>query len=1091
MDPIVSLVQEYLKKSPLYQACLADKPSLRVQGLEGYPMASMIRLVARKRQGRVWVVCPTEESALMVMKDLGVRITGHHIDGYLNNEIPCIYLPSSGKMLYEDEGQGGGTYEQVDRLSQIAHAEKAIIVTHLRPFVSPVATKDEIEKATITCMIGGPFLPDEMAKQLTDCGYVRSPSSSSPGEFTIRGEVMDIFPFEAKEPYRLYADWDKIGKICPFDPLNQQTTGSLKQLQITLFGGEMRQTSNIDAYFQKGDYFCLVGDQRLSTSYKSLAAEAKAMYRTVYREQREAILPDKLLFDYTSFASTCKESMLFLDLKGKDPNVYSFDIDGPRSYFGSFVLLRQDLTSLFREHWAITIASGNVTQKERLQQMLSSYPKIHYLDQELSGGFAISSLKAIVLCEHEIFGRRRQVVKTLQHVQSSPLDSFVDLNEGDYVVHVNYGVGKFVKIDRVKSFGKERDYIKIEYAGEEMLYVPIEQANLVQRYIGSEGNAPKLDKIGGTGWEHKKAKARKSAEDLAKQLIDLYAKRKNSVGFAFQKDNDMQLQFEASFPYDETPDQLSCIDDIKADMEKPQVMDRLVCGDVGYGKTEIAFRAAFKAVLSGKQVAFLAPTTILAEQHYRNFLIRIKDFPVTAAQLSRVVSSKDQKRIRMEVVEGKVDVLFGTHRILQKDIQFKDLGLLVVDEEQRFGVKDKERIKSLRSSIDCLSLSATPIPRTLYMSLLQIRDMSLLTTPPIARRPISTTITEYNEELVVKAIRDEVSRGGQVFYLHNRIETLEEVVSMLSRLMPDVIIESAHGQMDSEYLEDTMRRFISGGIQVLVSTTIIENGIDIPNVNTIIIDRADLYGVSQLYQLRGRVGRSDQQAYAYLFYPTDVALSEIAVKRLKVISEHTELGSGFKVAMKDMEIRGTGNLLGREQSGQVASVGLDMYIHILDEAIHTLQAKGEDEAEREVFLELDYSGFIPETYITAPSVKFDIYRRIAAIKTEAELQNLSGELADKYGPIPEDVNNLLYIAEIKILCRKLHIVHLIERNGMVSLEIEKIKYVNSQKVHDMLMQDRTSVAVVPAKPNFIYMKTKAVSLKDKALFIMEKLQRLL
>jgi len=1084
-------VQDFLKASEAYQACVAGRPLLHVQGLEGYPLASFCQMLARKNPARLWVVCPTEEVALMLLRDCGIHVNGRKVEEFATSEMNCVYLPSSGKILYSEAGEEGDKYEQIQCLSRIDAMEKGLVITHLRPFVSPVPSVGKIKESTMVFRVGAPFASSDFAEKLTQSGYVRSPATTNPGEFTLRGEVMDIYPFESGTPYRLYADWDKVGRISTFEPLSQQTVKDVGRFSLTLMTSKEQQSSSalIDAYIRPGDRFVWVGDQRLETSYKSLSLEAKAFFRENYQKGMTAQMQE-LLFDYPQFHASWKDSVTVMDIRGQDPQAYCFEIDGPRSYFGSVTLLRQDLTGLTKDGWDITVYAAALPQTERLQQMLGAYPSIHYITKEISGGFSIPKLKAIAICEHEIFGHRRQVVKTLQHVQSSPLDSFVDLNEGDYVVHVNYGVGQFLKIDRVKSFGKERDYIKIQYADEEMLYVPIEQANLVQRYIGSEGGAPKLDKLGGTGWAHKKAKARKSAEDLAGKLIDLYAKRKNSVGFAFQKDTDWQLQFEASFPYDETPDQLSCIEDIKSDMEKPIVMDRLVCGDVGYGKTEIAFRAAFKAVMGGKQVAFLAPTTILAEQHYRNFLNRTKDFPVRSAQLSRIVPPKEQKKTKLELVEGKIDVLFGTHRILQKDIIFKDLGLLVVDEEQRFGVKDKERIKEMRLAIDCLSLSATPIPRTLYMSLLKIRDMSLLTTPPIERLPIKTFILQYDETLVVKAIKEEIARGGQVFFLHNRIETLEDVTYSLRASLPGTIIEYAHGQMDSDELEDTMRRFLSGGIQVLVSTTIIENGIDIPNVNTIIIDRADRYGVSQLYQLRGRVGRGDQQAFAYLFYPNDETLSEVALKRLKVISENTELGSGFKVAMKDMEIRGTGNLLGREQSGQVASVGLDLYIKILDEAIDTLQRHGLKEEDRDVFLELDYTGFIPDTYITAPSVKFDVYRRIAGIRTEAELEAFTGELADKYGPIPEEVANLLYIAEIKILCRKLSIIHLAERQGTMTLEFGRVADVNPEKVIALMKQSGKSVWYDQRRGNFLFMKTDKVSLKDKALFILEKLERL-
>ena len=1092
---IATSVQSYIKSSPAYKAYVQGVSPLNVQGIEGYPLAVLLRLLSRREKGRLWVVCPTEDSALQLLKDCGFHIDAKSVmqTPLSKEEVSITYLPSHGRKLYTPFTGDSIEYSQLERLNTILEKKKGIIITHLRPFVSQVVSPKTLQDANVLLRVGGAFDSIALSDELAKAGYDRTVSTSTPGEFTVRGEVMDIFPYESEIPYRIYADWDKIGKIREYNPITQESSKNVERLSISLVDtvGSALGTTTMDQYFEKDDFFCFIGDQRLATSFHSLQLEAKSLYREAFLHDRNALKPDALLFDFPSFKESCPRSLTVLDISNRKEGSFSFDIDGPRSYFGNFTLLRDELKVLEKDGWNVTVFTDNPLQKQRLMQMLSAFNTLQWENQEISGGFSIPSCKTIALCEHEIFGRRRQVVKTLQHTQSTPLDSFVDLNEGDYVVHVNYGVGQFVKIDRVKSFDRERDFIKISYADGEMLYVPIEQANLVQRYIGSEQGTPRKDKLGGQGWENKKAKARKNAEDLAKHLITLYAKRQNSIGFAFPKDTDWQLQFEAAFPFDETEDQLTCIEDIKEDMEKPMVMDRLVCGDVGYGKTEIAFRAAFKAVMGGKQVAFLAPTTILAEQHYENFIKRVADFPVRCAQLSRVVPKKEQKQVLISLAEGKIDVLFGTHRILQKDLLYRDLGLLVVDEEQRFGVKDKERIKTMRTSIDSLSLSATPIPRTLYMSLLKIRDMSLLKTPPIARRPIETNIGEYNEDLIVRAIREEVDRGGQVFFLHNRIESLDEVVMQLSSRLPDLIIESAHGQMDSNHLEDTMRRFVHEGIQVLVSTTIIENGIDIPNVNTIIIDRADRYGLSQLYQLRGRVGRNDRQAYAYLFYPQGSALSEIAVKRLKIISEHTELCSGFKVAMKDMEIRGTGNLLGREQSGQLSSVGLDMYIRILDEAISDLQQKGEADREKEVFLELDYTGFIPDNYITAPSVKFDIYRKISSISNEEQLQSLSSELADRFGPLPEEVANLLYIAEIKIVCRKLSIIHLSERKGTVSVEFGKVAALNVNKVMALIAQSGKTVWLDMKRMNVMYLKTDAVSLKDKSLFLMEKLQRLL
>lgn len=1085
-------IQEYIKTTSAYKCLSRGEAHVKLFGIEGFPFAQLIKVTYRTRMGRIWVVCPTKESSMQLLKDFGITMDtyGNILKDVSDSEVPIIYFPGTEKQLYSEWEPGKNEYAQIEVLNRLSDIKNAIIVTHLRPFVSPVISNKTLNDSSIKIKVGADFNPVTIATQLTNAGYHRSPSTSMPGDFSVRGEVLDIFPFNGEEPYRIFSEWDSVEKIAPFDPLTQETFRTLGSLTINLIEGNNGvETTHLDSYLRPHDYFCFMDDILLETSFKSLLAEAKSLYRTAYHENKNATKPNQILFDFPSFVQQTKQSFSLVDIDN-DHTAHTFQIDGPRSFFGDFTRFKTELENLFREDWSVFIASGNVIQTGRLKQMLSMFHRIQYLPIELSGGFSIPSKKVIVLCEHEIFGRRKQVVKTLRTTKSSALDSFVDLHEGDYVVHVNYGVGRFEKIDRVKSFDRERDYIKIAYAGGDTIYVPIEQANLVQRYIGSSGNAPALDRIGTASWEKKKAKARAKAEDLAQYLIELYAKRKATIGYPFEPDNDMQLQFEALFPYEETPDQLSCIDDIKEDMERNTVMDRLVCGDVGFGKTEVAFRAVFKAILSGKQAAFLAPTTILAEQHYNNFLERVKNFPVNAGLLSRVIPKKQQMVVKNQLASGELDVIFGTHKILQKDVIYKDLGLLVIDEEQRFGVKDKEKIKNMRASIDSLALSATPIPRTLYMSLLQIRDMSLLKTPPIARQAIETKIVPYDINLAVTAIRKEIKRHGQVFFLHNRIESLGATVKMLSDLLPDVSIESAHGQMSPKALEDTMRRFVHEGIQVLVSTTIIENGIDIPNVNTIIIDRADLYGISQLYQLRGRVGRSSLNSYAYLFYPNDRALSELALKRLKTLGENTGLGAGFKVSMKDMEIRGAGNLLGREQSGQLASVGLDMYIRILDDAINRLRNEGDSGLENEVFLELDYTGFIPDSYIKAPSIKFEIYKKIASVVDEQQLNMLSSELVDRFGQPPEEVSNLIYIAQLKIVCRKLGVINLKERKGFVTVTYRAVKYINIDKLLSLLQLSNGDVKFDTKRPTEVKLKTSAVSLKDKSLFILEMLERL-
>jgi len=766
-----------------------------------------------------------------------------------------------------------------------------------------------------------------------------------------------------------------------------------------------------------------------------------------------------------------------------------FSYDPPRSFFGNIEFFKQEMRYLEGAGYRVYVLAESESQAARVKHMLEDL-EVTVLPDAISGGFTVPDCRLTVVQESEVFGRRKRVAHSVRKTQSSPIESFVDLNSGDLVVHVNYGIGRYDGIKRIAAAGTERDYIQLEYAGKEFVYIPIEQVNLVQRYIGTGGAPPRLDTLGGRSWHNRKNKVRNNVENLADRLVQLYSQRKTAAGFQYPPDTEWQHDFEATFPYEETPDQLRCIDEVKADMESPAPMDRLVCGDVGYGKTEVAMRAAFKAVVAGKQVAMLAPTTILVEQHYENFTERMERFPVKVAMLSRFVQRAEQKRVLARLAAGEIDVVIGTHRLLQKDVRFRNLGLVVVDEEQRFGVKDKERLKELKNTIDCLTLTATPIPRTLHMSLLRIRDLSLLETPPSNRLPIETTIKEFSEEEVAAAVKREVERGGQVFYLHNRVDTLPHVKQFLEFLLPELMIETAHGQLPSHDLEEIMHRFVHGGSQVLVSTTIIENGIDIPNVNTMIIDRADMYGIAQLYQLRGRVGRSDRPSYAYLFYPDQRALSEIAMKRLQIISDYTELGSGFKIALKDLEVRGAGNLLGRQQSGDILSVGFDMYLQLLDEAIRRRSDDGKEVAP-EVFLDLNYSGYIPDSYISEPMEKMVIYKKIAAIRNEQELDQVAAELEDRFGPLPDELHSLLSLAEIRSICTKLHISSIVERNSMLEITFAKVAKVSVDRVMQMIDAGGGSVRLHPDRPHSLLLETGAVGLHEKSEFIRGRLSSLI
>ena len=1086
----------------------------------------LVTEIAIKAPGPMLVVCPTEQEAEDVASDMAA--TGQNPD----------LFPWWGSIPYRDLAPTSATFGERSRiLSLLCSGNIPLLVCSQRAFLTPLPPAEYIASQLQTLRQGQKIDTVQLAETLANFGYTRVPKVQVHGEFALRGEVLDIYMAGDTDAFRVLLDFDRIESIKQFNPEDQSglervsglvirplkevlwTSERIDILRHNLlkldefkdakldflealeshksFSGEelfyslaFHNQSTILDYLPDSATVFFIDKERLENAQESLEREYDGLYRKARRE-RPVPAPNRLLLNFKTLAQRAGRRVSFQTIKGSgesDATRLRLVCDPPRSFFGNINYLKEEFANLIKDGWHIVVSAESESQAARLEELLKDLT-VSVMVLPLSTGFALPDIKLMVVQENEIFGRRKRIPRSLKHVRSAAIDTFVELNPGDFVVHINYGIGLFKGIERIKALGHERDYIKLEYAEQEYVFVPIEQVNLVQRYIGNEGNAPRLDKLGSKSWENRKNRVKKSVEDIAQRLINLYSKRKAVQGFAFPKDTEWQTAFEAAFPYEETEDQLRCVEEIKKDMESPFPMDRLVCGDVGYGKTEVAVRACFKAVMGGKQVAFLAPTTILAEQHYENFQERFAQFPVRLGMLSRFVDKAEARKTLELVNKGEIDILVGTHRIIQKDVVFKDLGLLVIDEEQRFGVKDKERLKEFKTNIDCLTLSATPIPRTLHMSLLKIRDMSLLTTPPYNRHPVETTIDEFNEDRIAAAIRREVERGGQVFYLHNRVESLDEVRRMLDRIVPEMLIDIAHGQMAPHELEDVMHRFIHGGFHVLVSTTIIENGIDIPNVNTIIIDRADMYGVSQLYQLRGRVGRSDRIAYAYLFYPKDKALSELAMKRLQVISDFTELGSGFKIAMKDMEIRGAGNLLGREQSGDIYSVGFDLYLRLLDEAVQKLQ-DANYEVENETYLELEYSGFIPDTYIDSAQEKMEVYKKIAAIQSRDVLEQVYLELLDRFGPLPDVVQSLLSLAEIRIICKDLSIAALKERGGMVRIEFAKVSKVKVDRLIRLMKESAGKVKLDPKQPNVLVLQTGTIGLKEKSEFIREKLAAL-
>ena len=1103
-----------------------------IGGTEGSFAAVLVAHLARSAVSghgcRILAVVPTDQEAEAMHGDLA----------YLGAR-PAL-LPWWRNAAYRPASPRGRVFgERAACLSRLCVGDAKVVVASQRAFVTPLPPREAFVRLSLLLELGGSIDPTTVGERLSSYGYLRVPRVSLPGEFALRGEVLDLFMPGDDDALRVVFEYDRIEKIASFEPSLQSSSGALERVVVrpmkellwdadrlealaasiaALPGLAGREASLLEELAEKGeargeelfyplafdrpgsvlDYLgqgatvIFIDHERLEALEEATRKEYQGLYRGALREG-PVPPPERILRPFSDLEAEALSRFPVarsFALKDSDaPERVDMGVEQPRSFFGNVRYFKEELSTLMKAGYAVVVFAETELQAERIAALLGEFA-IEVEVADLSAGFVVPALKLLVVQENEIFGRRRRQPKSLRTTRSVAIDTFVELSPGDFVVHVNYGIGRFASIERMRVLGLERDYVKIEYAEGEVVFVPIEQANLVQRYIGNEGEEPRLDRLGSKSWESRKAKVKASVEQLAERLIRIYARRKAARGFAFPSDTDWQLAFEAAFPYEETVDQIRCIQEVKADMESGRPMDRLICGDVGYGKTEIAMRAMFKAAVSGKQVALLAPTTILAEQHFENFRERVGEYPVRMAMLSRLVEKREQRKTLEALKDGKVDVVVGTHRLLQKDIEFKDLGLLVVDEEQRFGVKDKERLKEIKASVDCLTLTATPIPRTLHMSLLKIRDMSVLNTPPVNRHPIETIVEEFDPEVIAQAIRKEVARGGQVFYLHNRIESLQEIQAFLQATVPEVLVETAHGRLDSVELEDIMHRFVHGGFQVLVSTTIIENGIDIPNVNTIVIDRADIYGISQLYQLRGRVGRSDRLAYAYLFYPDKRALSEMAMKRLQVISDFTELGSGFKIAMKDLEVRGAGNLLGREQSGDIYAVGFDLYLRLLDDAVARLSDSGY-EAEEDTYLELEYAGYIPDSYVSQPTLKMEVYKRIASILSQSDLDILYQELADRFGPLPEELLSLLSLAEIRVICRRLSIASLKERGGSVTVEFSKVAKVSVERLLRLIREGGGRIKLDPHRPNALVITTGAIGLREKSEFIRERLASLL
>ena len=1117
----MEMLLTFLKSTPEYNDLLVNISRGNCSAITGIGQINrshLIAALAKDCSQSLVIICADDTAAKRLQEEL---------NAFLNTSIPS--LPSRELTLYDSAAVSRGwEQKRLRQLYDLISGKTHIQIMSWDALSQRTMPPAILKQATFTLKIGNSYPLDTLTSKLTAAGYSRCPMVEGPGQFAVRGGILDIFSPAADQPVRAEFFGDELDTMGYFDPDTQRRTENAQEIYILPVSetqpalhpegipGLCQDLRDMIARQRRrktpNDSLIATLERDLNKYENQLSNPASDRYMAlIYPEYATAAnyIPKNsvvLLCDQSNIQRAAKrrteetgmqlDGILqgglaagelcdyvcqwddFTELLSNQTVVYMDTFAGaaypeqcpPKqllpmlakqlpSYGGSLDTAAADLAHYQKAEYGSLVLCGSRRRSELLQETLSAkgitahisipltnLPKggeILLTDGTLPFGMEYPGSKLAVLTEGQLMARGEKKRKTKKSATNrQKLNSFTDLSPGDLVVHENYGIGRFVAMEQIRIDGAVKDYIKIAYQGTDTLFVPATQLDMVSKYIGGgeDGNV-RLNKIGTDAWQKTKTKARKAAKDMAEDLIQLYAARKRQSGFAFAADSPWQLEFEDNFPYPETDDQLRCIGEIKSDMESPIPMDRLLCGDVGFGKTEVALRAVMKAVMDGKQVAILVPTTVLAQQHHQTILSRFRGFPVNIDVLSRFRTTTQQKKTLEKLKNGLVDIVIGTHKLLQKSVQFKDLGLLIVDEEQRFGVSHKERLKELAKGVDVLTLSATPIPRTLNMALSGIRDMSTIEEPPADRYPVQTFVMEHSNAIIDDAIRREIERGGQVYYLHNRVETIDQCASALKKRIPNLSVAVAHGKMGEEALGDVMHAMADGEIQVLVCTTIIETGLDIPNANTLIIENADRFGLSQLHQLRGRVGRSTRHAYAYFTYRPDKVLTEIAEKRLSAIRDFAEFGSGFKIAMRDLEIRGAGNLLGAEQSGHMMSVGYDMYLKLLDEAV--LEQKGEKPKEPECTADLNVTANVNQDYVSRGEERMDLYRRMAAIREQADADDLLDEIIDRYGDPPKGVLNLIDIALLRANAKKLGIKDIRQSGGdvlftMVNLNLEAI-----------------------------------------------------
>lgn len=1035
------------------------KKNVCLSGLSGSAKSHIIfSLIKETNQKSVLIITPDSDTARKLYRDMTFFCGGH-----------VFVLPEKEYVFYDlDSSSNETTAERISILSKIAK-DGGIVIVSAAAAIKPVIPKKQLLEYSLSLAEADIIDTDEFIKKLLSAGYSRCETVEGQGQFAVRGGIIDIYPINADNPFRIDLFGDEVDTIRTFDVYTQLSGDRVKSISVSpayeiLYSEEtakkiadkLEKIGNGDSekfterhYFPSNDkyipeiynelplifeYFdedsLFIFDEPKSVKEKAENAGWQIMQSVehMYESGELSGVSGDYYTDYLGLVRKSRGCTLvvceFLQ-SGSEisfSGIESVKAKSESSYNGNTQMLCEDLKLYKRQGYTVVLFAGgtargiNLTEslnRDGVTAVFNENPEdkpegIMITTGSLCGGFEYPELKLAFISDRDIF--KKSGKKKSRVSKKNAISSVAELNVGDYVVHINHGVGRFLGQELITAGGVTKDYLKLQYGGTDFLYVPATQLDLIHKYIGSKSEL-KLNKLGGKEWKNTKSRVRASCEELAADLIKLYAERQTAKGHSFSKDTPWQREFEEVFQYVETPDQLRCIEDVKTDMEKPTPMDRLLCGDVGYGKTEVAIRAAFKCVMDGKQVAYLAPTTILALQHFNTFKERMDNFAVRVEMLSRFRTPAQQKKIVEKVNNGEVDVLIGTHRILQQDVKFPNLGLLVVDEEQRFGVKHKERLKEIKTDVDVLTMTATPIPRTLHMSMVGIRDISTLNTPPKDRYPVRTYVMEQNMSIVADAIIREISRGGQVYYLFNRVEGISQMAKRIADLVPSATVAYAHGQMREGELEKIMVDVANGTVDVLICTSIIETGLDIPNVNTIIIEDADRLGLSQLYQLRGRVGRSDKMAYAYLMYHKDKVLSEVARKRLSALRDFTEFGSGFKIAMRDLEIRGAGNVLGSQQHGHMDSVGYELYCMMLEDEVR--RQKGEATVINETTIDLDVDAYIPKSYIKSEDTRIDIYSRIAKIGNEEEYGEMCDELRDRFGEYGNPVSNLLEVALLK------------------------------------------------------------------------------